>query len=255
MEIVVIIAVLLILTAVAFPIYNQYRTNLNRGVALAVMKDLAAAAGNFARQNGDRLPDADVKGKDDWKHAVLPDADKVWYNALPRLLGKKSVGDFVKESDESAFYTAANILCLPGAIFPEQRKMVKPLFAIAMNSKLHHKDRDGRRADTKTGDIVKPARTVLFFEQGLPGEIRSHPSISRKDEYTGAPKGSARSFVARYDGKGILAFVDGHTEEVTGASLLRQTGAIAWDAAWAASNPAAIFWTADPGLDPNEKSR
>lgn len=253
MEILVALAVILILAAVAFPVYQHYRANANKGVALAVMKDLATAAGAYCGQNGERLPEEDVKGKDDWKHAAQPDADKVWYNALPRLLGKKSVGDFVKESNESAFYTGANMLHLPGAIFPEKRKMAKPLFAIAMNTKLHRKDRDGRKSDVKISAVQKPARTVIFFEQGLPGEIRSHPSISRKDEYTGAPKGSARSFVARYDGKGIVAFMDGHVEEATGDTLLRQTGTIAWDANWA-SNPEAIFWTADPSQDPNEKN-
>ena len=254
MEILVALAVILILAAVAFPVYNQYRTNANKGAALAVMKELATAAGTYAAQNGERLPEEDVKGKDDWKHAAQPDADKVWYNALPRLIGKKSVGDFVKESNESAFYTDANMLHLPGAIFPDKRKMAKPLFAIAMNTKLHRKDRDGRKSDTKISAVQKPTRTVVFFEQGLPGEIRSHPSISRKDEYTGAPKGSARSFVARYGGKGIIAFADGHTEEVTGDQLLRQTGTIAWDANWAASKPDAIYWTVDPALDPNEKN-
>ena len=254
MEILVALAVLLVLGAVAYPVYQHYRSNANKAVALAVMKELATAAGTYANQNGGRIPDEDVKGKDDWKHAAQPDADKVWYNALPRLLGKKGVGDFVKESNEAAFYTEANMLFLPGAIFPDKRKMAKPLFAIAMNTKLNRKDRDGRKGEVKMSAVQKPARTVLFFEQGLPGEVRAHPSISKKDEYNGAPKGSARSFVARYGGKGIIAFVDGHVEETTGDTLLRQTGTIAWDANWAASNPGAIFWTADPSHDPNEKN-
>ena len=252
MEILVALAVMLVLGAVAYPVYQHYRANSHKTVALAVMKELAAAAGTYANQNGGRLPDEDVKGKDDWKHAAQPDADKVWYNALPRLLGKKNVGDMVKESNEAAFYTEANMLHLPGAIFPDKRKMAKPLFAIAMNAKLNRKDRDGRKGEVKISAVQKPARTVLFFEQGLPGEARAHPTISRKDEYTGAPKGGARSFVGRYGGKGVIAFVDGHAEEATGEKLLTQTGEIAWGAAWA-SNQEAIFWTLDPGLDPNER--
>lgn len=253
MEILVVLAVILVLGAVAYPVYQHYQANSNKGVAVAVMKELATAAGTYANQNGGRIPDEDVKGKDDWKHAAQPDADKVWYNALPRLLGKKSVGDFVKESDEPAFYTEANMFHLPGAIFPAKRKMAKPLFAIAMNARLNRKDRDGRKDEVKINAVQKPARTVLFFEQGLPGEARAHPTISKKDEYTGAPKGTARSFVARYGGKGVIAFVDGHAEEVTGEKLLTQTGEIMWDASWGASNPDAIFWMLDPSLDPNEK--
>lgn len=254
MEVLVVLAVLIILTAVAFPVYNQYRANSNKTVALDVMKSLAGAARTYAGQNGDQLPEEDVKGKDDWAHAAQPDADKVWYNALPRIIGRKSVGDFVKESNEAAFYSDANILYLPGAIYPENRKMVKPLFAIAFNTKLHRKDRDGRKTEMKLASMQKPSRTVLFFEQGLPGEVRAHATISKKDEYNGAPKGSAKSFVARYSGKGLIAFVDGHVEEATGDKLLRPTGVIAWDEKWAASNPDAIFWTADPSQDPNEKN-
>jgi prepilin-type processing-associated H-X9-DG protein len=253
MEIVVGLATILILASVAFPVYRQYQTNSHKAAALAVMKTLATAAGTYAGQNGDRLPEEDVKGKDDWAHAAEADANDVWYNALPRLAGRKSVGDFVKESNESAFYTDANMLHLPGAIYPEGRKMVKPLFAIAFNSKLQQKDRDGRKIVTKTGTVQKPERTVLFFERGLPGEVRSHLTISKKDEYNGAPKGTAKAFVARYQGKGLVAFVDGHVEETTGDKLFRQTGQVAWDEKWAASNPAAIFWTVDPTVDPNGK--
>jgi len=254
MEFLVTLAVILVLGVVAFPVYQQYRTNANKAVALAAMKDLARATATYAGQNAERIPEEDVKGKDDWKHAAEPDADKVWYNALPRLLGRKSVGDFVKESNESAFYTSASLLYLPGAIYPEKRKMVKPLFAVAMNTKLHRKDKDGRKDAVKLGSVQKPDRTVLFFEQGLPGEIRAHPAISKKDQYNGAPKGSAKSFVARYGGKGLVAFLDGHVEELSGEKLLGQTGAIAWNATWPASNPQAIFWTADPNQDPNEKN-
>jgi hypothetical protein len=67
-------------------------------------------------------------------------------------------------------------------------------------------------------NIVNPSNTVIFLEQGLPGEPKAHETIS-KNAYDGAPKGNAKSFVARYTGKGLIAFVGGNVREVAARSF------------------------------------
>lgn len=253
MEILVVFAIIIVLAAIAFPVYGRIKATSNKNAALAVMKSLGAAVGTYAAQNDGSLPMEDSAGSDDWGTAAQPAADKAWYNALPRQLGSKSVGDFVKEGIEAAFYSKANVLFLPGANYPEGKKMTKPLFAISINSRIQRKNKEGEKGEVKLANIVNPSRTVVFLEQGLPGESpRAHDTISKKD-YDGAPKGSAKSFVARYTGRGIIAFFDGHTEEVSGKDLLNDTGDIIWDETLTTTNPSAIIWTADPKEDPNKK--
>lgn len=253
MEILVVVAIIIVIAAIAFPVYGMFKRKANETTALNVMKALAGSVGTFAAQHDGALPDEDTKGKDDWAAAARPNAGKAWYNALPKQLGHKGVGDFVIEGNEAGFYSKANILFLPGAQYPEGKKMQKPLFAIAINSKIHRKNADGVKAEVKLPNIALPSRTVIFLEQGLPGEPRAHDTMSKKD-YDGAPKGSAKSFVARYASRGIIAFLDGNAEQVSAKDLLTMTGDIVWDEKMAETNPSAIFWTADPKVDPNTKA-
>lgn len=252
MEILVVIAIIIIIAAIALPVFGRLRANSNKAHAMNIMKNLASAAVTWAGANDGRLPDEDAQGKEDWGTMVNPDQQKAWYNALPTQMGSKSPADYVKEGRTAAYYTKENILFLPGAQYPESKKMAKPLFAIAINGKLQRKDKDGKKSEVRLQSVALPARTVIFLEQGLPGEPRAHETIAKKD-YDGAPKGNAKSFVARYTGKGVISFLDGHAEEVAGKDLLTPTGDIIW-AGDSETNPSAIFWTASPKDDPKGKS-
>lgn len=252
MEILVVVAIIVVLAAIAVPVIGRLKANAHKNDALGIMKNLSAAVGQHAAQYDGRLPDEDVKGSDDWKEAASPESSKAWYNALPRLMGAKGVGDFAAEKREAAFYTKESVLFLPGASYPEGKKMGRPYFAIAMNGRLMRKDKDGKKPNIRLQNIAMPGRTVIFLEQGLPGEPSAHETISKKD-YDGAPKGNAKSFVARYTGKGIIAFLDGHAEEVAGKDLLQPNGDMIWSEEQAATDPSAILWTADPKEDPNSK--
>lgn len=253
MEILVVIAIIVVLAAIAFPIYGRIKGKANMGHALQIMKQLGSAVGTYAAQNNGELPAEDTKGKDDWQVIGSPEAEKAWYNALPKMMNAKPIGDFARERREAAYYTKENVLFLPGAQYPEGKKMARPYFAIAINGRLMRKDKDGKKADLRINNIVSQTNTVIFLEQGLPGEPKAHDTISKAD-YDGAPKGNAKSFVARYTGKGLIAFVGGNVREVSGKDLLQPNGDIIWNAEQAATDQSAIVWTADPKDDPNQKS-
>ena len=252
MEILVVIAIIIVIAAIALPVFAKLKANSNKAVALAIMKNLGSAAATYAGQHDGLLPDEDAAGKEDWGTMTTPDQQKAWYNALPKQMGAKSPADYVQEGRTAAFYTKENILWLPGAHYPEMKKSQKPLFAIAINGKLQRKDKDDKKNEVRLQAITNPSRTVIFLEQGLPGEERAHETISKKD-YDGAPKGNAKSFVARYTGKGVISFLDGSAREVAGKDLLDSTGKIIW-AADADTNQSTILWTTDPKSDPNGKA-
>ncbi len=252
MEILVVIAIIILIAAIALPVFAKIKKNANKALALKTMGNLASAAANYASQHDGRLPDEDGAGKEDWSNIGKPEQAQAWYNALPSFMGSKSPADFVNEGRTAAYYTKESILYIPGAQYPESKKMQKPLFAVAINGKLQRKDKDDKKNEVRLQGLSNATRTVLFIEQGLPGEERAHDTISKKD-YDGAPKGNAKSFVARYTGKGVISFLDGSAREVAGKDLLDSTGKIIW-APDADVNQSVILWTTDPKSDPNGKA-
>jgi hypothetical protein len=96
----------------------------------------------------------------------------------------------------------------------------------------------------KLAAIRIPAQTVGLFESGLPKEEKAHPLIKG---YSGGPKGSAKSVVARYKGGAVIGFLDGRVALVATLSLLTAEGTIPWNEKPA---PNQLLWTAD-GSDPN----
>ncbi len=243
MEILVVVAIILLLAAIAFPVFSAIQTRAHKAVAIRNMTQLATAVGNYAAQNDGTLPEEDAKGPDTWQAAALPESEKAWYNCLPRMLGHKGVGDYSIIPRD--FYDKQNLLFLPGAKYPEtDKKLVKPLFAVAINSKLQRKNEDDEKLPLKMSMITHPSQTVLFLEQGLPGEEKGAAVQSKKD-YDGSPKGSAKSMAGRYSGSGVLVFVDGHAETRQVKDVLTETGRFPFP-------QTDIIWTRIPEEDPNK---
>ncbi len=241
MEMLVAIGIAVVLAALVIPGYSMFVTKGHQAVALTNLRSLATAFGQFTSENAGRLPLEDAPGSDSWSAAANATNDKVWYNALPRLLGQKGVGDYAASPRQ--FYTKANVLYLPGARYPADRKLAEPLFAFAMNSRLQRKAIKAIKDEVRITEISEPSRTVLFFEQGLKGEKNSG-GIGVQGRFDGSPKGTARSFVGRYNRKGVVSFVDGHAELFSPSDLLSETGALPFP-------QRDLIWTANPDADPN----
>ena len=240
MELIVALAILVILATIAIPSYSAFVTRGFQNVALNNMRDLAAAFGTYSGQNDGRLPTEDAPGPNTWEAAAATGNEKVWYNALPRAMGAKGVADYL--GNAHGFYMKENILFLPGAKYPKSGLLERPLFAIAMNSRLQRKNEKGDKADMRLNQVVQPSRTVLLFEQGIKGEKKSNGGA--QSAYDGAPKGTARSFVARYNGLGVICFLDGHAELMRPSDLLTETGALPYP-------QTEVIWTTNPETDPN----
>jgi prepilin-type N-terminal cleavage/methylation domain-containing protein/prepilin-type processing-associated H-X9-DG protein len=240
MEILVVIAIILVLAAIAFPVFTTIQMRQHKAVALNNIKQLTAAAGAYAGQNNGELPNEDSKGVDTWQTAADPQNGKTWYNALPKLLGQKTVGDFATTPRE--FYTKENILFLPGAVYPESdKKLVAPLFAIAINTKLQRTNDQGIKDPARLSQISNPVRTVLFLEQGINGEKK----LPIQPKFDGSCKGSAKSFVGRYGDQGHLGFADGHVEAVAPKDVLTETGKFPFP-------QTSIIWTRTAEENPNK---
>jgi len=242
MEMLVVVAILLVLAAIAFPVYFAVKSRGDQATALTNMRNLGGALATYVGQNDGTFPAEDSKGIDSWASAAKPENRGVWYNALPKILGYKAVGDYGNNARE--FYTKRNILFLPGATYPEaDTKLTAPLFAIAINTKLERKDPSTKeKLPIKLSAVTSPTKTVAFLEQGLPKEKKA---MAQQPKYDGSCKGSAKSFVARYGGKGVLTFVDGHADTFEGKDILTETGGFPFP-------QINVVWTKTPEEDPNK---
>lgn len=244
MEVLVVVAIILVIAAIAFPVITTVQQRANKVYAMKVLKDLGAALPTYVMDHDGDLPQEDAKGTDNWGSAADPQNAKAWYNALPKQMGRRTVADY--SANPRDYYTKDNLLYLPGASYPESdKKLVKPLFAIAINTKLQRKGDDGKKGAVKLTQIAVPSKTAIFLEQGLPSEKTTSLAIQPNKNFDGSPKGSAKSFPGRYGGKGLIIFIDSHIAEFEPKSLLTDTGSFPFP-------PEDIVWCRTPEEDPNK---
>ena len=239
-EVLVVIGIIVALAAIAVPVYGTVRERSNKVVAMNNMRQVTAALISYAGQNDGDFPQENSAAGDTWTNAATTDAAKVWYNVLPKQLGNKGVGDYA--TNPRAFYTKENLLFLPGAKYPNSdKKLIQPMFAFAINTKLQRKDQSNQKIKAKQSQITNPARTLAFLEGGLPGE---HKASKVQPKYEGECKSGGRSFVERYGSQGVVTFLDGHAESVSVKDLLTETGLLIF--------PQTNFiWTRTPEENPN----
>ncbi|MEP4078803.1 type II secretion system protein [Haloferula sp.] len=239
-ELLVVVAIIVALAGITVPIMKSMKKRAYRAQAVTKLEALGGALTTFTSDHSGELPWEDAPGSDDWQTASNPENAEVWYNALPPLMGHEPLGALA--SDPRRFYEDTYPLYLPGAPYPSSdKKLGKPYFAMAMNSRLQRKDDDGVKLRGRLSQIRSASRTVAFFEAGMPGDEKSVPG---QRGFDASPKGNARAFVGRYNGKGMVVFVDGHVEQYTASDLITTAGDIKFP-------QTSVVWTNDPDDDPN----
>jgi prepilin-type N-terminal cleavage/methylation domain-containing protein/prepilin-type processing-associated H-X9-DG protein len=240
-EILVVVAVVVALAAIGSSLYRSSKEKANQSAALQKMKSLGAAFVSYTVDTNGTLPAEDSYGTDDWVSAARPENQQAWYNALPKLMGAKSVGE-LGQTNPAGLYDPNHPLYIPGAPYPGPNKRLdKPTFAVAMNSRLQRRGEDGLKVEGKLELIQEPAKTVILFERGMPNDKKTMPAQSGFD---GTPKGNAGAFAARHNQKGTLIFADGHAELKFASELLTVGGGIIVP-------QTSIVWTMNPDDDPN----
>ena len=161
MEILVVVSIILVLAAIALPVYSTVMNRAHKIVALSNMKQITGALATYASQNDGDFPDENIPLGSTWANAADPEKGaKVWYNSLPRLMGGKGVGDFGNSvAGRTSYYSKENILFLPGAQYPAPAsRIAKPYFAFAINTKLQRvTDKTTRvKSKAKLSQITRP---------------------------------------------------------------------------------------------------
>lgn len=238
-ELLVVIAIIAVLTALSVPLVKSILLSRDKVVALQKFRDLGSGLLTYSASNSGELP---LEGEDtpSWQSAADPEYKDAWYNAIPRLLGKRGVGDY--SAQKRSFYRNNNLLYIPAAEYPKGKES-RPYFALSINSKLRRKGMPD--ATVRITNFAYSARTVMFQESGLPGEKRLPGQ--QADSYDGQSKSYATRTVARYAGKTLVVFVDGHAEELDARNIVTPQGL-----AYTPQSTGTVYWTIDPDADPND---
>ena len=239
-ELLVCIAIVAGLAAIGISISKSSRQKADLVNATEKLRSLGSGLVGYTTDTNGLLPFEDSVGTDDWITAANPENADVWYNAIPRQMGFKPVGEL--GSSPGLFYQDNYPIFIQGAPYPSSdKKLGKPYFAVGMNSRLQRMDVGGIKTQGKIAMIENPERTVAFLERGMPGDTQANKA---QKGFDAGPKANPRAFAARHNQKGILVFIDGHAETRAISELIGKSGLINFP-----QND--IVWTMDPDEDPN----
>ncbi len=255
LELLVAVAIVIVLAGISFQVFTNMVQSANLTRATQKIKDLGQAFVDYTSDHGGRLPleNADIPDisadQEDWTVAASEEAEEAWYNVLPERMGFRSVAQLGEENAPQSFYDSSYPAFLGGApYFKSEKKLERPYFAIGMNSRLQRRSLDGYKDPGTLASIQQPVNTVIFLERGLPKD-KEHSKAQRK--FNGAPKANPRAFATRHNQKGVLLFVDGHTEVRRVPELIKASGEIIVPEDQ--SPGTSVVWTRDPDDDPNEE--
>ncbi len=239
-ETVLVLGLMVALLTIAFTVTKSMQRSANLAQATRKLSNLGTVFVDYTRESNGLLPYEDAPGDDDWMTAADPANSEVWYNALPRLMGLPGVGELAETP--VAFYQEDYPIYIPGAPYPaDDSKLSRPYFAVAMNSRQQRKGEDGVKTRGMLSSIMVPERTVAFLESGMPGDEKVNKA---QTGFSGKPKANPQAFAARHNQKGVLVFVDGHTEVRLVSDLIDRGGMIKFP-------QDDVVWTLDPDENPN----
>ena len=243
LELLVAVAIVIVLAGLSFQVFTNMVQGANLTRATQKIKDLGQAFVDYTTDHGGRLPleNADVPDisaeAEDWAVAASEEAEEAWYNVLPERMGYRSVAQLEQDNAPQAFYDASYPIFVESAPYAKsEKKLERPYFAIGMNSRLQRRSPDGYKEPGTLASIQQPANTVIFLARGLPNA--QQPS-----------KANPRAFATRHNQKGVLLFVDGHTEVRRVPELIKPSGEIIVPGEQGPG--VSIIWTRDPDDDPN----
>ena len=253
LELLVAIAIVIVLAGITFQVTGSMKESANLTRATQKIKDLGQAFVDYTSDHAGRLPleNADVPNitadDEDWTVAASAEAENAWYNVLPERMGFPTVGELGADNTPYRFYDQAYPVYLDGAPYHAgEKKLKRPYFSVGMNSRLQRRGLDGYKDPGTLASIQQPVNTVIFLERGLPKDIQ-HSKAQRK--FNGSPKANPRAFAPRHNQKGVLLFVDGHTEVRKVTELIKASGEIIVPEDQQPGT--SIIWTRDPDDDPN----
>jgi prepilin-type N-terminal cleavage/methylation domain-containing protein/prepilin-type processing-associated H-X9-DG protein len=253
-ELLVVLAIIIVLAAVLAGVIGpiQRKGQLTQGINR--LKQLSTGLLNYTGSHDGEFP---LLGQAEpaWGAGNDEITKSAWYNAIPRAAGVKGLSDFQEPIN---FYAKENPMMIPAGKYPDN-KTSRPYFAVALNSRLFPRDVEittTGSSPVRSQNIVLPARTIVFFEGGLPDEKQ----IVGQQAYTGKASGWVPDVAARYGDSAKkelsevltnICFADGHVESLPAVAIMPNGSSAYFPQLEQHGGSGKVSWTIDPEVNPN----
>jgi len=241
-ELLVVVAVIGVLAALLLPALARAKERARRISCVSNLREWGFAAIIYADDSEDYLPlekpprsPWPVEDMNSWLAVRDETNAAVWYNALAEQAHVPTMRYYGGSIGRYEEFYGRNLFTCPSSKPDAGFSLIRPQFSIAMNAKLAQRN----QPLPKYHCPLEPAKTVLFSEAGVFGEIPL-PDQS----YDGRPHVAPNRFSVRHNARGNVLFFDGHIEAVPAADVVAP-------GAKAIFPQTKIYWTCDPALDPN----
>ena len=235
-ELLIVIGIIAILAGVVLPVYGNVQLAGKRSQSLSNMRQLVMATLAYTGDHSGNLPQQGDATS--WASAATdtPAENDQWYNTvLHDYANSPSLSDYAK--NPAAFYQKGSLFFVPAAPY-SSAKLAAPQFAVAFNSKLE----TSGNLNVRLQMIEAPTETVLYLETGVLGE----KPLPGQKAYTAQPYAYASRAVARYNGKMVLTFCDGHADLFTGTDVVSSSG----KAYFPPKDDASVYWSEFKNVNP-----
>lgn len=249
-ELLAVITIIAVLASLLLPALARSKGKARQVQCLNNLRQLSLGNFLYTEENEDVLPREKALANDpawnipshhNWSVVTAPEAENVWFNALPRVTGRRALADYAA-GPRMEFYAPESGFHCPTAKFPGSNDAY-PMFTLVINAKLMR----GGAINQTLSAIVDPARTVLFLEAGAPGEKKF---CSGQSKFNGQPHAFASRFSTRHKNIGNLAMSDGSAMGWPGARVV-ETDPTDANFGGAMYPQLEVVWTADPARNPN----
>jgi prepilin-type N-terminal cleavage/methylation domain-containing protein/prepilin-type processing-associated H-X9-DG protein len=251
-ELLVVIAIIGILASLLLPALAQSKSKARQTVCLNNLRQLSIGLTLFVDENDDELPREkafahvaswNIPAHHSWAAVAAATNADVWYNAVPSAAGHRPLSYYAASpSTRMDFYSQSSGFHCPAAKFPATNHAY-PMLSLAINSKLMR----GSSINQRMSAIQEPASTVVFTENGLPGELKL---CDGQAKYTGRPHAYANRFPVRHGKKGSVVMADGSAHSMTGRRVV-ETDPTSGNFGGAVYPQLDVVWTTDPARNPN----
>ncbi|MEM0965253.1 MAG: type II secretion system protein [Verrucomicrobiota bacterium] len=219
-ELLAVISIVGILTAILVPAVSLIRTNAQRSSSAQNLRQWTSALMLFINENEKKIPYEGEEDQPSWGSVRSGANEQAWYNVLPPYVGERPLNDLRSRDDRALVIRDGSIHLSPGAEVDEQENLRRPFFSYMMNSQLYSGEDS---APSNSGEILiritsieNPSKTIFITETRTSTE---DGAPNESDERVARSKGRNNSISFRFNKQTNVAFLDGHIATVDSADL------------------------------------
>lgn len=198
LELLVVIAIILVLAALALPVFGALKTRAHAVECIANLRKLHQSMSIYVAENDGRYPVSWYPSS--WTGPI--DDDGTWERALSKI-------DFGSERSRELFNPWGQIYDQKGYYCPARKPGSTTALKITYGMNRFIGNKNWNSAEKPTGlkavQISSPAGIPLIAETLI------HNEVAKAD----LPEGTVRALAFRHNGKCNIVFCDGHVESLT----------------------------------------